>query len=117
MLQNRFNSITTGRGYFTDLEVKLPYPADYPDPNNPYHDYMIFGYGVTDSPPNCTCIGHDEMNYYLNKFDYIKASEDPNNGKSFCRALVEIDIVLGGGLGCHYYELYYGNFHEEGGED
>jgi len=117
MLQNRFNSIVVGHGYFTDIEVKFVYFLDYPDPDNPNYSYMIFPYGVFAPPPNCTCIGHDEMNYYLSKFDYIKANENPNNGKSYCRSLVLIDVYVGRGVGYYDYELYYGIFHEEGGED
>jgi len=112
MLQNRFVSVVIIRGYYTDVESNTAYPFDYDDPNNPYGDHMIFEGGELDPPPNCTCIGHDEMNYYLSKFDYIKENQDPNNGKIYSTVVVEKDQFVGRGIGFHKYIFYFGFYHE-----
>ncbi|MBW6490651.1 MAG: hypothetical protein K0B15_05575 [Lentimicrobium sp.] len=96
-------------GYFVSVQSSLAMFYDYMDNENPFGQYMMFyrsGYG-----PNVPdiCPSPDELNYYLNKFDYIKTSK-AIPGKTFSN--VEVGWSHGVALpyweAMHYYTLYFG---------
>jgi len=110
LLQNRFNNPPNGIpvGYFTSVVLISVVPFYYPDENNPVGEYMIFANGISDP---ITCIGYQELNYYLSVFDYLKNDNQPA-GKSFCYVNIIKDVIVGSPLPLFYnYYMYYGVFH------
>ncbi|MBL7114017.1 MAG: hypothetical protein ISS19_18915 [Bacteroidales bacterium] len=96
--------------YFTDVVIILVEPtSQYYDPNNPYGEYMLFRKtGPGANPPEEPCMIPDELNYYLNKFDYIKNLNKPQDKFFKCVEVID-DIIIGSGWGrIHKYDLYYG---------
>ncbi len=112
LLQNRFNNPVRSSeiGYFTDLEWAYLQPYAYPDATNPVGGYMIFANGNY-SP--LTCIGYQELNYYLSVFDYLK-NVNQISGKTFSHVNVERDVVnvTPPVPDIYAYWMYYGVFHE-----
>jgi hypothetical protein len=114
-LEYKYNHpIAPGQGgWFTgvvSVEVNYYGYEDLSSPGNPgpYCDAMIFYwdpgvYGVDDP-----CIEHEELNYYLSKFDYIKADNQPT-GKTFKSVDVWWSQVYNYyDSFYHFYTLYYG---------
>jgi len=119
-LEYKFNHpISVGQsGFFTNVESVWLDGYDYPDnsyPGNPgpYCNKMIFQYfpgTYVDDP----CLEHEELNYYLSKFDYIKADAQPT-GKTFKTVNVLDYDSSGGGSDSfwYWYVMYYGVFSED----
>jgi hypothetical protein len=60
------------------------------------------------------CLDHEELKYYLNKFDYIKNLYKPQN-QEFKSVEVEDDVETGTGGGTkgyylHRYKIQYATF-------
>ena len=118
-LEYKFNHpISVGQsGWFTGVVDIWLDGYDYPDnsyPGNPgpHCNKMIFLYDpdAIEDPP---CIEHEELNYYLSKFDYIKADTQPT-GKTF-KTVDVLDYSSGTGSSVFYwywYVMYYGAFSE-----
>lgn len=111
LLQNRFNNPVGSSeiGYFTDVNWVYIAPNYYPDPNNPVGSYMIFDDGRYNP---LTCIGYQELNYYLSVFDFLKMDNQPV-GKSFSHVYVEREVAVGSPPPPQFYAywMYYGVFH------
>ncbi|MBL7111096.1 MAG: hypothetical protein ISS19_04060 [Bacteroidales bacterium] len=114
-LQYKFNhpiAVPQG-GYFTDVQVETAFGVDYNDPNNPgpYCDYKIFFYELLTPPPPGTpepCLAYDELNFYLEQFDYIKADKKPPSKTFKCVEVID-DIIPNGTYNrIHRYDLSYG---------
>ncbi|MDP1623689.1 MAG: hypothetical protein Q8M08_15290 [Bacteroidales bacterium] len=115
LLQNRFNNPvgSSELGYFTDVEWAYLQPYAYPDPSNPVGGYMIFANGLYNP---LTCIGYQELNYYLSVFDYL-INDNLVPGKSFSHVNVKRDVILTPPPNpplpdIYAYWMYYGVFHE-----
>jgi hypothetical protein len=95
--------------YFVSVESVWVYAADYPTNDNPYGNYMMW-----ESPSSeIDCLGPEELNYYLSKFNYIKNDNNPEN-KTFKTVDVFYDFISGDGSKAitssefHSYRLFYG---------
>ena len=119
VLESKFNHpiVATEPGSFTDVDLINQYGTHYPDsPNNPgpYCQSMIFMETHNSPAPSGwqqPCLGPDELNYYLSKFDYIKLDNKPTN-KTFDKVDVWNDYMYPNGYTAlyHVYGLYYGIF-------
>jgi hypothetical protein len=113
LLQYKFNHpLSAGQGgYFTDIDLYTVLGEDFPsDPSNPgpYCDYIIFCYFSPIPIVNEPCLSPEELNFYLSKFDNVKASLCLI-GKTFRNVEVLDDIVIGmPNSRVHNYWLYYG---------
>ena len=117
-LEYRFNHPTSSgqAGYFTGIlnEPEIIGSSFGVDPNNPSYperEYMICH--------NCSfedCIPHNELNYYLSTFDYIKSEIIPE-GKTYVSVDITTEILVGeeSGNELHVYKIEYGDFHLSGG--
>lgn len=105
-LQRAFNSkVKPADTYYVSIESNWALPTDHATNDNPYGHFMIYAF-----QEDCNyCIGPDELNYYLSKFDYIKEFHKPI-GKEFINVTVQMDGIVGKGCKslCHSYLLYYG---------
>ncbi|MDP1623412.1 MAG: hypothetical protein Q8M08_13855 [Bacteroidales bacterium] len=112
LLQNRFNNPVGSSeiGYFTDVSWAYLQPYAYPDPTNPVGGYMIFANGLYNP---LTCIGYQELNYYLSVFDYL-INDNLIPGKSFSNVIIKRDVILINPPvpDIYSYWMYYGVFHE-----
>ena len=115
-LFNHPNSVGQG-GWFTSVDTIWLDGGGYPDngyPGNPgpYCNTMIFYYfpHTYVDPP---CLGYEELNYYLSKFDYIKADAQPT-GKTF-KSVDVWDMSFGNPPNgfWHWYIMYYGVLSED----
>jgi len=122
LLEYKFNHplYSLPAGYFTDVDVVLRDYYNYPDPNYPgqYGSYMIFiASGIGENPPEEPCLSPIDLNYYLNKFDYIKNDSKPPL-KTFKNVEVEDTLFPADDIWIrlYIYHLFYGIFHEQSGE-
>jgi len=116
-LEYKFNHpLAVGQGgYFINIEYVDVRGDNYYDVNNPgpYCDAMIFFYMPNFEPPDEPCIGSEELNYYLSKFDYIKNDNKPA-GKTFKSVDVWEDMIPWSVSNFwHVYRLYYGVLSED----
>jgi hypothetical protein len=112
LLEYKFNHpISVGQsGWFSSIDSVIVMGDEYPDPNNPgpYCEAMIFFYMPPFNPPDDPCLDYEELNYYLSKFDYIKADNQPYD-KTFKSVYVGESMYPWGVENFwHYYTLYYG---------
>jgi len=115
-LEYKFNNpISVGQsGWFSNIDSVDVRGDDYPDSNNPgpYCDAMIFYYMPPFEPQEDPCLEHEELNYYLSKFDYIRDDNKPT-GKTFKSVDVfEDEIPWGYSNFWHVYRLFYGVLNE-----
>jgi hypothetical protein len=98
-------------GFFTDNVIITVFPDEFEDPSGNY-EFMIFvASGEGENPVEEPCLSPDQLNYYLNKFEYIKSTMQPT-GKTFIKINVIEDIIPADNSWCrlHIYDLYYGIF-------
>lgn len=118
LLEYKFNHpISVGQGgWFSDVECVDEIHGDdtpYYVNNNPgpYCNSMIFFYYSGSPQADDPCIEHEELNFYLSKFDDVKAYNQPI-GKSFKSVEIRDDQIYGMGNEnfFHLYDIYYGVF-------
>ena len=117
-LQEKFNNpvVQSQTGFYTNTEYFETRGQDWDyDINNPAYparEYIIY-WGSN----YYQCIEHEELNFYLNKFDEIKSQLVPTD-KDFASVEV-LDDQIGGfgsdGAYMHTYKIYYGDFNLSSG--
>jgi hypothetical protein len=117
-LELRMNAVAyTQPGYFTEVVELTIYPgSEYFDPNYPgtWVPYMMFfasGSGI--NPPEEPCLSPLELNYYLDKFAFIKIYNQPPT-KIFKSVNVYYDYTVGTNswTRVHAYSINYGKYVE-----
>ena len=117
-LQDKFNNpiVQSEPGFFTNTEFYMTngetWGSNENNPAYPDREYIIYwGYNYSQ------CVEHEELNFYLNYFDYIKNQIVPSN-KDFASVNVLDDVIGGEGtttVYCHTYKIFWGDFHPYGG--
>jgi len=113
-LQDKFNNpIVVGpSGFYTDVFFIETMGLMWdPDDDNPSSRDRIIYVGTDINQ----CLEHEELNFYLNKFDYIK--DELNTDEDDFKSVQVIDDVMPGEKGqyFHLYKLFYGTFYQGSG--
>jgi hypothetical protein len=120
-LEYKFNNpINVGiSGFYTNNGYTEAYPNEFPeDYNNPDYDEILEEgrcWIIADYCTSNDCLSYEELNFYLNYFDYIKNEKVPSD-KTYKSVSVETTLRLGGKKSgkdtywCHYYRIFFGTF-------